>query len=182
MANGSDLRTRAESAALFNGNPQASAVNVSPDACGLPLNDRNDFGKLIRRVPKRETATKQGEAMMNPEQDPQSGESDESPTFEASVSELQEIVGQLEDGSLALEESMRQFERGVALLRNCYQVLEQAEQRIEILTSPDSDGNPQTNPFDASSTMDRQAEQKQSPAPPGGAPRRSPRDDASSLF
>jgi exodeoxyribonuclease VII small subunit len=119
---------------------------------------------------------------MNPEQEHQPGESGESPTFEASVSELQEIVGQLEDGSLALEESMRQFERGVALLRNCYQVLEHAEQRIEILTSPDGDGNPQTKLFDASSTMERQAEQKQSAVTPGGTQRRSPRDDASSLF
>ena len=119
---------------------------------------------------------------MKPEHAPQPGESNESPTFEASVSELQEIVGQLEDGSLALEESMRQFERGVALLRSCYQVLEQAEQRIEILTSPDGDGNRQTMPFDAASTMERQAEQKQSPAPSGGAARNSPRDDASSLF
>ncbi len=118
---------------------------------------------------------------MNPEHAPQPGKSSKPPTFEASVSELQEIVGQLEDGSLALEESMRQFERGVALLRSCYQVLENAEQRIEILTSPDGDGNRQTMPIDVASTMERQ-EQRQSATPPDDAPRRSPRDDASSLF
>ena len=58
----------------------------------------------------------------------------ESLSFEGSIVELQSIVGQLEDGSLPLEESMQQFERGISLLRNCYQVIEQAEQRIEVLT------------------------------------------------
>ena len=71
--------------------------------------------------------------------------------------------------------------RGVALLKSCYQVLENAEQRIEILTSPDGDGNRQTMPIDVASTMERQ-EQRQSATPPDDAPRRSPRDDASSLF
>lgn len=116
---------------------------------------------------------------MNSAQPPQS---DESQSFEASVSELQEIVGQLEDGTLALEESMLQFERGVSLLRNCYQVLEQAEQRIEILTSTAADGNPSTEPFDGSSTLERQTERPQTEPKESGPKRRSPRDDASSLF
>lgn len=108
----------------------------------------------------------------------------ESPTFEDSVSELQDIVGHLEDGSLPLNESMLQFERGVALLRNCYQVLEQAEQRIELLTGMNDDV-PKTQPFDGSSTLEQQAaESQESPATPKRttAKRRSPRDDATSLF
>ena len=64
----------------------------------------------------------------------------EAPSFEGAIVELQRIVGQLEDGSLPLEESMEQFERGISLLRNCYKVLEQAEQRIEVLTSVAEDG------------------------------------------
>lgn len=78
------------------------------------------------------------------------------PTFEGSILELQSIVGQLEDGSLPLEESMQQFERGISLLRNCYQVLEHAEQRIEILTEIAEDGTTVTKPFDASATFDAQ--------------------------
>jgi exodeoxyribonuclease VII small subunit len=78
----------------------------------------------------------------------------EVPSFEGSIVELQNIVGQLEDGSLPLEESMEQFERGISLLRNCYKVLEQAEQRIEILTSVAEDGTVQTETFDASATFD----------------------------
>lgn len=81
----------------------------------------------------------------------------EAPSFEGSIVELQSIVGQLEDGSLPLEESMEQFERGICLLRNCYQVLEQAEQRIEVLTSVAEDGTVETEAFDASATFDSPA-------------------------
>lgn len=80
---------------------------------------------------------------------------DETPSFEESVSELQLIVSQLEDGSLPLEDSMTQFERGISLLKNCYQVLEQAEQRIEILTGIGEDGSTETAPFDATATVDQ---------------------------
>ena len=78
----------------------------------------------------------------------------EAPSFEGSIVELQSIVGQLEDGSLPLEESMEQFERGISLLRNCYKVLEQAEQRIEVLTNVAEDGTVETETFDASATFD----------------------------
>lgn len=78
----------------------------------------------------------------------------ETPSFEKSIVELQQIVGQLEDGSLPLEDSMQQFERGISLLRNCYQVLEQAEQRIEVLTELAEDGSVETRPFDAAATFD----------------------------
>lgn len=124
---------------------------------------------------------------MNPATDPEPSHTGETPTFEEAVSELQSIVGQLEDGALPLQESMLQFERGVSLLRNCYQVLEQAEQRIEILTSIERDGTVATEVFDASSTMEQQAAKNDSGAqtarkPASRGKRSSPRDDASSLF
>jgi exodeoxyribonuclease VII small subunit len=81
-------------------------------------------------------------------------EPDEQPAFEDALRELSSIVGSLEDGSLPLEESMLQFERGIGLLRNCYSVLEQAEQRIEILTSVSEDGSVETTAFDAEATFD----------------------------
>ena len=48
---------------------------------------------------------------------------------------------------------MEQFERGISLLRNCYQVLEQAEQRIEVLTSVAEDGTVETEAFDAAAVQ-----------------------------
>lgn len=55
------------------------------------------------------------------------------PDFEAALSELEQIVLQLEQGELSLEESLRQFERGVELTRGCQKALRQAEQKIRIL-------------------------------------------------
>ena len=85
-------------------------------------------------------------------------DSNDSQPFEESLGELQGIVNRLEDGSLPLDESMEQFERGIKLLKDCYRVLENAEQQIEILTRVDSNGQPQTEPFDASATFDSDSE------------------------
>jgi exodeoxyribonuclease VII small subunit len=75
-------------------------------------------------------------------------------SFEAALLELQETVRCLEDGSLGLDEAIACFERGVALLRGCYQTLEKAERRIELLTGFDRGGNPLAEPFDAAATID----------------------------
>ena len=104
--------------------------------------------------------------------------------FEESLRELQQIVSDLEDGSLGLEESMQRFEQGMSLLRQCYQVLERAEQKIEILTGFDADGNAITTEFDATATHDpsqaaagrrprRRAEEPEGsePAPESNGPR-----------
>lgn len=55
------------------------------------------------------------------------------PDFEASLAELETIVARLEQGDLPLEESLRQFERGVALTRQCQKALSAAEQKIRVL-------------------------------------------------
>lgn len=55
--------------------------------------------------------------------------------FEQSISELEEIVRQLEKGELTLEDSLKQFEKGISLARKCQDVLQKAEQKIETLTS-----------------------------------------------
>jgi len=57
------------------------------------------------------------------------------PDFEANLNSLEQLVESLERGDLSLEESLQQFERGVALLRSCQQALEAAEQRVKILTA-----------------------------------------------
>lgn len=84
----------------------------------------------------------------------------ETPLFEESLTELQEIVHTLEEGTAGLEESMEQFERGVKLLRSCYQSLESAEQKIEILTRVDADGNPVLEDFDATASIDTKGPSK----------------------
>ncbi len=59
--------------------------------------------------------------------------------FEQSISELEEIVRLLEKGELTLEESLKHFEKGIGLARKCQDVLNQAEQKIEILTTAQSE-------------------------------------------
>ncbi|MFA6303259.1 MAG: exodeoxyribonuclease VII small subunit [Legionella sp.] len=59
--------------------------------------------------------------------------------FEQTISELEEIVKQLEKGELSLDDSLKQFEKGIGLARQCQDVLNQAEQKIEILTKTQED-------------------------------------------
>jgi exodeoxyribonuclease VII small subunit len=84
----------------------------------------------------------------------QSPNDDAPPTFEGSLANLQKIVQDLEDGNLGLEASLSRFEEGIRLLRSCYRILEEAEQKIEILTGVDGEGTPVTAPFDASATFE----------------------------
>jgi len=63
-------------------------------------------------------------------------------TFEAALRRLEEIVETLENGELSLEESIKIFEEGVGLTRNCSRQLEEAEQKVtRLLAETDEDGD-----------------------------------------
>ena len=62
-------------------------------------------------------------------------------TFETSLQELERIVRRLEEGDSSLEDSLKLFEDGVRLSRDCQERLNQAERRIEVLLK-DENGNP----------------------------------------
>jgi len=55
------------------------------------------------------------------------------PDFEKSLEELETLVEQLESGDLSLDDSLKQFKRGVELTRHCQGVLEKAQQTVEKL-------------------------------------------------
>lgn len=61
--------------------------------------------------------------------------------FEKAMAELEAIVGQLERGSVPLEQSIAYYERGEALKAHCEQLLRNAEMRIEKITLG-PDGSP----------------------------------------
>ena len=61
--------------------------------------------------------------------------------FEAALAELEAIVAKLEQGAVALEESIKIYERGEALKSHCDKLLKNAEMRIERITFG-ADGNP----------------------------------------
>jgi exodeoxyribonuclease VII small subunit len=54
--------------------------------------------------------------------------------FEQAIEQLEQLIEQIESGELGLEESLTQYERGMALIDRCRQVLSSAEQRIAELT------------------------------------------------
>ena len=56
-------------------------------------------------------------------------------TFEESLSELESIVNEMENGDLPLHTALAKFERGISLSRQSQQSLEQAEQKVKILLS-----------------------------------------------
>jgi exodeoxyribonuclease VII small subunit len=65
--------------------------------------------------------------------------------FEASLEELEGLVERMEEGELSLEESLKTYERGIALSRACQKSLDTAEQRIQILS--EKDGAEETRDF-----------------------------------
>ena len=71
-------------------------------------------------------------------------------SFEKSIEEIQNLVRKLEAGDLPLEESIKEFEKGVALVQQCRKTLETAEQRVEILLSGTQDSQKpiKTGPFE----------------------------------
>ena len=66
--------------------------------------------------------------------------------FERSLRELEQLVERMEDGELSLEDSLACYERGIRLGRTCQQALDEAEQRIQVLT--EKDGRPELELFE----------------------------------
>lgn len=60
-------------------------------------------------------------------------------TFEKAMEELEEIVQSLEEGGLALEESLDKFSRGIELIKFCNGKLSETEKKIEVLIKEDEE-------------------------------------------
>ena len=53
--------------------------------------------------------------------------------FEEALEELERLVSAMEEGELSLEDSMKAFEKGIKLTRECQTALQKAEQKVQIL-------------------------------------------------
>lgn len=69
------------------------------------------------------------------------------PDFETALAELEALVEKMEQGEFSLDESLKQFERGVQLTRSCQQSLKEAEQKVQVLL--EKDGQASLEPFDS---------------------------------
>ncbi len=67
--------------------------------------------------------------------------------FEDHLRQVEEAVKALEGGKLGLEESIERYETGIKALRQCYQILEQAEKKIQLLVK-EKDGSLAAKDFD----------------------------------
>ena len=60
------------------------------------------------------------------------------PTFEQAMTQLEQIVAQIESGQVSLEESIAKYEQGTKLVQTCRSMLDAAEQKIQVLTETQS--------------------------------------------
>ncbi|TVP89919.1 MAG: exodeoxyribonuclease VII small subunit [Thioalkalivibrio sp.] len=59
--------------------------------------------------------------------------------FEAAMESLEQLVARMEAGDLPLEESLREYQRGMELVRSCQEALDEAQRRIDsVIESPGS--------------------------------------------
>lgn len=61
-------------------------------------------------------------------------------SFDQAISQLEEVVQELEGGGLSLEKALELFAKGIELSRICNRNLQAAEQRIAILTKDEGEG------------------------------------------
>lgn len=60
-------------------------------------------------------------------------------SFEEQISELEKIVLELEKGELSLDDSVKEFEQGIKISKECNEILEKAEKKINILINQDGE-------------------------------------------
>jgi exodeoxyribonuclease VII small subunit len=78
------------------------------------------------------------------------------PNLEAALTRIEQIVADLERGEPSLSVALAKYEDGVKLLRCCYDLLDQAERSVALLTGVDEQGHPTSSPFDATATPTRE--------------------------
>lgn len=67
--------------------------------------------------------------------------------FEEYLAKLEKTVAELEGGDLTLDESLARYEEGVKALKRCYEILRDAEKRVELLLK-NEEGGLTTEPFE----------------------------------
>ena len=65
-------------------------------------------------------------------------------SFEQAIKELTGIVNKIERGEIPLQDSLEQYERGMALIKHCKGILQKAEARIEKISLDSEDRKQET--------------------------------------
>jgi len=101
---------------------------------------------------KKKSVASKSKSGAEPSSDSGSGSGSDSPKFEESLSELETIVSKLESGTLSLSDSIRSYEKGVGLLKQCHAALTHVQRKVELLTRVDEHGRQSTAPLDGQGT------------------------------
>jgi len=62
-------------------------------------------------------------------------------SFEQAIKTLTGIVSKIEQGEIPLADSLEQYEKGMALIKHCREILQKAEKRIEKITKEEKSGD-----------------------------------------
>lgn len=68
--------------------------------------------------------------------------------FEKKLNRLEKIVEKMEEGDLSLDQSLKMFEEGIRLSRECHDQLDQAEQKVQVLLEVGEDGEAVAEDFE----------------------------------
>jgi exodeoxyribonuclease VII small subunit len=68
------------------------------------------------------------------------------PDLENSLNEINTLITNMEQGNLSLEQSLEKFERGITLIKHCQKVLQEAEQKVQILIQ--NEGQDDLQPYE----------------------------------
>jgi exodeoxyribonuclease VII small subunit len=75
-------------------------------------------------------------------------------SFEQAIKELTTIVGKIEQGQIPLQDSLDQYERGMALIKHCREILQKAEKRIEKISEAEDKKKKKSDPENQQETED----------------------------
>lgn len=112
-----------------------SRLSLNTDCQNTTDIDQTDFN-LPPNPDSVNLATLSGQEIQSimPKKTPsKTGSSEKNIDFEKTMQELEKLVERMEKGDLSLEESLRDFERGVELTRLCQSALRDAEQKVQML-------------------------------------------------
>lgn len=59
------------------------------------------------------------------------------PNLETSLADISKLIDEMEDGEQTLEQSLAHFEQGISLIKHCQHILQEAEQKVQILLNQD---------------------------------------------
>ncbi len=71
--------------------------------------------------------------------------------FEKKIQELEGIVEKMASGDLSLEDSLKSFEKGIRISRECSEQLNKSEQKVQELIAIDEKGQAKTKDFEPAS-------------------------------